>query len=96
MGHYDCPGCGQYYCTCPKKETLDETLGKWIIDRDFNIIKSDTQPWIVRLKSTLYKTKKQAENAIPDLIRKEIADEETRYKERIAMLNNKLCSKETI
>jgi hypothetical protein len=41
---------------------------------DFSVCKSDTMPWIVRIHGKLYKTKEEAQKAVPYLIESEIRE----------------------
>lgn len=70
MGHYYadlmCDECGKVLCICPPKPRPE----RWAVTRDFSVKNADTifyYPDIPRFDS-----KEEAEEAVPDLIRKRI------------------------
>jgi hypothetical protein len=53
---------------------------------DFSVCKSDDVPWIVRIHGKLYKTKKEAKAAVPDLIKTEIQKHQDEIKKLEGLL----------
>jgi hypothetical protein len=96
MGHYDCPGCGQFHCVCPEVKTTDDTLGKWMIGSRFVVIKSDDACWPVRLQGRLYATKKEAEQALPIEICKAMDEEEAQHAARMQELGKCLVAADEV